>query len=212
MNLSINMMKNLNTKLLYFIVLCAFSLLILTNNSNAQSLSESLTTFNQQRIDLNTKGMYILSGWAISNIAVGSIGYFKSSGSTKYVHQMNVGWNLINLAIAGGALYQYGQADPTTFSLAQSLNEAQSIEQILLLNIGLNVGYMATGGFLWERGLRKSKDRFIGYGQSLIIQGGFLLLFDSTLYLLNQTNNEKLDTILKTISIQGTQLSVTIPL
>ena len=212
MNLSINMMKNLNTKLLYFIVLCAFSLLILTNNSNAQSLSESLTTFNQQRIDLNTKGMYILSGWAISNIAVGSIGYFKSSGSTKYVHQMNVGWNLINLAIAGGALYQYGQADPTTFSLAQSLNEAQSIEQILLLNIGLNVGYMATGGFLWERGLRKSKDRFIGYGQSLIIQGGFLLLFDSTLYLLNQTNNEKLDMILKTVSIQGTQLSVTIPL
>ncbi len=205
-------MRNLNTKLLYFIVLCAFSLLLLTNYSNAQSFSESLTTFNQQRIDLNTKGMYILSGWAISNIAVGSIGYFKSSGSTKYVHQMNVGWNLINLAIAGGALYQYGQADPTTFSLAQSLNEAQSIEQILLLNIGLNVGYMATGGFLWERGLRKSKDRFIGYGQSLIIQGGFLLLFDSTLYLLNQTNNEKLDMILKTVSIQGTQLSVTIPL
>ena len=205
-------MRNLNTKLLFFLVLCAFSLLLLTNYSNAQSLSESLTTFNQQRIDLNTKGMYILSGWAISNIVVGSVGYFKSSGSTKYLHQMNVGWNLINLAIAGGALYQYGQADPTTFSLAQSLNEAQSIEQILLLNIGLNVGYMATGGFLWERGLRKSKDRFIGYGQSLIIQGGFLLLFDSTLYLLNQTNNEKLDMILKTVSIQGTQLSVTIPL
>ena len=205
-------MRNLNTKLLFFLVLCAFSLLLITNNSNAQSLSESLTTFNQQRIDLNTKGMYILSGWAISNIAVGSIGYFKSSGSTKYVHQMNVGWNLINLAIAGGALYQYGQADPTTFSLAQSLNEAQSIEQILLLNIGLNVGYMATGGFLWERGLRKSKERFIGYGQSLIIQGGFLLLFDSTLYLLNQTNNEKLNAIIETVSIQGTQLSVTIPL
>lgn len=205
-------MRNLNTKLLCYLVLCAFSLLLLTNNSNAQSLSESLTTFNQQRIDLNTKGMYILSGWAISNIAVGSIGYFKSSGSTKYLHQMNVGWNLINLAIAGGALYQYGQADPTTFSLTQSLTEAQSIEQILLLNIGLNIGYMATGGFLWERGLRKSKDRFIGYGQSLIIQGGFLLLFDSTLYLLNQKNSGKLDTIIETVSIQGTQLSITIPL
>ena len=205
-------MRNLNTKLLFYLVLCAFSLLLLTNNSNAQSLSESLTTFNQQQIDLNTKGMYILSGWAISNIAVGSIGYFKSSGSTKYLHQMNVGWNLINLAIAGGALYQYGQADPTTFSLTQSLTEAQSIEQILLLNIGLNIGYMATGGFLWERGLRKSKDRFIGYGQSLIIQGGFLLLFDSTLYLLNQMNSGKLHTIIEKISIQGTQLSITIPL
>lgn len=205
-------MKNLNGRLLFFLFLFASSLLLLTNSSTAQNLSESLTFFNQQRIDLNTKGMYILSGWAISNIAVGSIGYFKSSGSTKYLHQMNVGWNLVNLAIAGGALYQYSHADPTSFSLAQSLNEAHSIEQILLLNIGLNIGYMATGGFLWERGLRKSKDRFVGYGQSLIIQGGFLLLFDSSLYLLNRTNNETLGRIMETVSIQGTQLSVTIPL
>jgi hypothetical protein len=205
-------MKNLNARLLFFLFLFASSLLLLTNSSTAQNLSESLTSFNQQRIDLNTKSMYILSGWAISNIAVGSIGYFKSSGSTKYLHQMNVGWNLVNLTIAGGALYQYSHADPTSFSLAQSLNEAHSIEQILLLNIGLNIGYMATGGFLWERGLRKSKDRFIGYGQSIIIQGGFLLLFDSSLYFLNQTNNETLDKIMETVSIQGTQLSVTIPL
>jgi hypothetical protein len=205
-------MNNLNNKLLFFLLLFASVFLLLTNSSAAQNLSESLTSYNQQRIDLNTKGMYALSGWAISNIAISSIGYFKSSGSTKYLHQMNVGWNLVNLAIAGGALYQYGQADPTSFSIAQSLNEAQSIERILLLNIGLNVGYMAAGGFLWERGLRKSKERFIGYGQSLIIQGGFLLLFDSTLYFLNQTNNEKMEQIIETVSIQGTQLSIIIPI
>ncbi len=205
-------MNNLNNKLLFVLFLFASSLLLLTNSSAAQNLSESLTSFNQQRIDLNTKGMYTLSGWAISNIAISSIGYFRSGGSTKYLHQMNVGWNLVNLAIAGGAFYQYSQVDPTSFTLAQSMAEAKSIENILLLNMGLNVGYMATGGFLWERGLRKSNNRFIGYGQSLLIQGGFLLLFDSTLYLLNQSNNEQLQSIIETISIQGTQLSISVPL
>lgn len=182
------------------------------NHSLAQNLSDSLTVFNQERINLNTNGMYVLSGWALSNIAVGSVGYFNSSGSTKYLHQMNVGWNLVNLAIAGGALYQYANADPTSLSLAQSMKEAQSIENILLLNMGLNVGYMATGGFLWERGIHKSSDRLTGYGQSLLIQGGFLLLFDSTLYLLNRSNNHKMESIIETISVQGTQLSISIPL
>ncbi|MGM0545839.1 MAG: DUF6992 family protein [Bacteroidota bacterium] len=178
----------------------------------AQNLSESLTSYNEQRISLNTNGMYVLSGWALSNIAIGSVGYFNSSGRTKYLHQMNVGWNIVNLAIAGGALYQYANADPTAFSLTQSLAESKSIENILLLNMGLNVGYIATGGFLWERGLRKTNNRLIGYGQSLIIQGGFLLLFDSTLYVLNRTNNRTLDSFIEQISIQGTQLSFTIPL
>ena len=179
--------------------------------SFGQKISESLTSFNQQRIALNKTGMYVLSGWALSNIAAGSIGYFNSSGRTKYLHQMNVGWNIVNIAIAGAALYQYSHADPTSFSLVQSMAEAKAIENILLINMGLNIGYIATGGFLWERGLRKSNDRFVGYGQSLIIQGGFLLLFDSTLYLLNRTHNEKLEPILEKVSIQGTQLSITIP-
>lgn len=204
-------MNTLSGKLLFLLILLTSLLLLFSNSGVAQNLSESLTSYNQQRIDLNTRGMYVLSGWALSNIAVSSVGYFKSSGSTKYLHQMNVGWNLVNLAIAGSALYQYAQADPTSFSVAQSIAEAQSIERILFLNMGLNVGYIATGGFLWERGLRTSKDRFVGYGQSLLIQGGFLLLFDSTLYFLNRTNNEMIDSIIETVSIQGTQVSVTIP-
>ena len=187
-------------------------LFLSANYGLAQDLSDSLTSFNQQRIDLNTNGMYILSGWAISNIAVGTVGYFNKNGSTKYMHQMNVGWNIVNLAIAAGALYEYTQANPSSLSFAKSIAEVKSIENILLLNIGLNVGYMATGGFLWERGLRKSNERFIGYGQSLIIQGGFLLLFDTTLYLMNRANNENLQPIIESISIQGMQLSVLVPL
>ncbi len=194
------------------ILLFAALVLLTVAESSAQSLTESLTSYNENRIHINTNGMYVLSGWALSNIAFSSLGYANSSGRTKYLHQMNVGWNIVNLAIAGGALYQYAHADPTSLTLAQSMAEAKSIENILLLNMGLNVGYIATGGFLWERGLRKTNNRLTGYGQSLIIQGGFLLLFDSSLYLLNRSNNEQLQSIIETISIQGNQLSISIPL
>jgi len=177
----------------------------------SQPTQEQLTEFNQKRISLNTRAMYVLSGWALTNIAVGSIGYFNSSGETKYLHQMNVAWNVVNLAIAGGAIYQYLHANPTAFTFQQSLAEAQNIEKILLLNIGLNVSYMAAGGYLWERGIRKNSERQQGYGQSLLIQGGFLLLFDSTLYLLNHSHNQQLQAILDNVRFTGNHLSVIIP-
>ena len=177
-----------------------------------QDLSSELTEFNQQRIDLNTKGMYVLSGWALTNIAIGAIGYYNNNGTRKYLHQMNAAWNVVNLAIAAGALYQFSQVDPAGFTFAESLKEANSFEKILLLNMGLNVGYMATGGFLWERGLRKGNNRLTGYGQSLLIQGGFLLLFDTSLFFLNRSNNSQLQSMLEQISVQGTQLSIQIPI
>lgn len=178
----------------------------------AQDLPNQLTDFNRQRIELNSRAMKVLSGWALINIAAGSVGYASSSGSTKYFHQMNAAWNIVNLAIAGGALYQYGQADPAAFTFAESLSEARNMENILLLNIGLNVSYIAAGGFLWERGLRKTSNRLRGYGQSLIVQGGFLLLFDSVLYVLNRSHNRQLHSLLENVSIEGTAISLSIPL
>jgi hypothetical protein len=205
-------MRQRQSLLLLSAIFVTTLLFVIPDINNAQEISEQLADFNNQRIDLNQKGMYVLSGWALTNIAVGSIGYFNSSGTTKYLHQMNAGWNLVNLAIAGGALWQYGQADPTAFSLAESVSEAQSIEKMLMLNIGLNVSYIAGGGYLWERGINKSSDRLIGYGQSLLIQGGFLLLFDSTLYWLNRSNNSQIQSILEHVTVSGTQLSLSIPL
>ena len=51
-----------------------------------------------------------------------------------------------------------------------------------LFNAGLDVGYMATGAYLWERGIRKDSRGLKGYGQSLILQGGFLFTFDLIMY------------------------------
>ena len=195
-----------------FFLAAISALFLLTTEAWAQEISDELRLYNQERLDLNKTGMLVLSGWALGNIAIGSYGYFKTGGKTKYFHQMNAAWNLVNLSIGAFAYYNYLQTDPASFSLAQSIGEARSIENILLLNIGLDVGYIATGAFLWERGIRKDNNRLLGYGPSLILQGGFLLVFDGILYGLNRAQNEKLFNLIDNLSISANSVSVTIPL
>lgn len=195
------------------ILLFSFSLIfLLAANSIAQNLSNELLNYNRDRIDLNKSAMLVLSGWAIGNIAVGSYGFLSGSGRTKYFHQMNAAWNVVNISIGAFAYYQYLHSNPSDFNLIQSINEARSIENILLLNIGLNVGYIATGAFLWERGIRKDHSRLLGYGPSLIMQGGFLLVFDSVIYALNKSQNEKMFNLLEKVTLSYNSLSVSIPL
>lgn len=152
---------------------------------HAQNGTFDAQFYAQKSYDLQKKGMIFLGSWATLNILSGSTGYFVSEKSTKYFHQMNAGWNLVNIGIAGFAVYNISQIDVSSLSYTQSLNELQKLDKILLLNTGLDVGYMAAGAWLWERGLRKNSNRLKGYGKSLLIQGGFLLAFDLVLYFLH---------------------------
>ena len=56
------------------------------------------------------------------------------------------------------------------------------MEKIFLVNVGLNVAYMAAGGMLWERGRRLGDERLEGYGPSLVLQGAFLVGFDTVMF------------------------------
>lgn len=176
----------------------------------AQTTEPNLDAINQDRISMNSKGMLVLGGWAVSNIIVGGIGMTQTGGTTKYFHQMNAAWNSINLAIAGFGYYGL-KNQSLDMSFSETLSEFHSFEKILLFNAGLDIGYMALGAFLWERGLRKESNRLTGYGQSLILQGGFLFAFDTVLYFLNRAESSQLMEFVSRVQFSGTSLAVTIP-
>lgn len=190
-----------------FLALFLLIQLLFSGMLMAQISQADLFEINQNRISLNSNGMLVLGGWAVTNIAVGSIGMTQTSGTTRYFHQMNAAWNTVNLAIAGFGYYGLRNQSPD-IGLSETISEFHSFERILLFNAGLNVGYMAMGAYLWERGLRKDQNRLIGYGQSMILQGGFLLVFDSTLYLLSRRHSSRLMDSLESIQFNGTALSV----
>lgn len=69
--------------------------------------------------------------------------------------------------------------------LYESLRRGGLLGRALLVGIALDLVAIATGAWLWERGLRKDSERLVGWGRSFMLQGLVLLGFDSTVFLLN---------------------------
>ena len=187
-----------------------FILILLIVFATPAFSQDKAQVINQKRIEINAAGMKVLGGWALVNITVGSLAYLNSTGKKKYFNQMNVMWNVINLSLATAGYFGAKADLNQQLSLAQAIHDEQKIERILLLNTGLDVGYVAAGLFLNERGLRKSSERLQGYGKSLILQGAFLLMFDGVMFGICHQNGKKFSPLLEKISLNfdGNQLGV----
>ena len=97
---------------------------------------------------------------------------------------MNAYWNVVNLGIAVFGFWQATQVAAMNFW--EGLVAQQQIEKVLLVNAALDFGYLLLGLYLIERGRRLEKDRWIGFGKSILLQGAFLLFFDAILYVFQQ--------------------------
>ena len=166
-----------------------FCLLPLT----AQDLS--LPDFNAANLGHQRGAMYVLGGWAALNITGGLILRGRTTGEARRFHEMNALWNTVNLAIAGAGYYSAVTADPSGWDLATSLGKQHGFEKVLLFNAGLDVGYVMGGLYLRERANRPDADRdqLRGYGNAVILQGGFLFAFDLVNYFLASGRVEGLD-------------------
>lgn len=109
---------------------------------------------------------------------------------------MNLFWNVVNATIAGIALSNNLGYDCSSVSYDSYLNSHLSTEKTLLINSALDVGYIGTGFLLKYFSTKASQrnDLLKGYGNSLILQGGFLLAFDVVLYALMRNERISFDT------------------
>lgn len=168
----------------------------------------SLDSIAKRRNQLNKTNMTILAGWAGVNIIQSSISSANATGSDKAFFQMNTYWNVVNLAIAGVGLYSVKKAANKKLSLMQNLSEQQKLEKILLVNSGLDVGYVFAGLYLQERGQRLNNEQTQGFGKSVLLQGGFLLVFDIVQYCMHHTNGKQLNGWLQKVDIGASQNGV----
>ncbi|WP_084443799.1 DUF6992 family protein [Hymenobacter roseosalivarius] len=152
----------------------------------AQNTSQEAPTaiFDAERAALDRRGMYVLGAWAVSNVGASGARYFATTGSEKYFHQMNVGWGAVNLALAGVSFLGSSRA-PSSDRAATTKAQLRT-ENIYLLNTGLDAAYIMGGFYLKERArtrpTQRRQDQLKGYGQSLLLQGGFLLAFDGVMF------------------------------
>jgi hypothetical protein len=150
--------------------------------------SAQLEVFNQERLQLDKGLMLTLGSWGAANLSVGGIGWATApKGEAHYFHQMNFFWNTVNLGLAIPGFLKARKED-TNLTFAQTLRAQNKTETIFLINSGLDIGYISAGLLLRSEARFNSerRDQWMGYGNSLIMQGGFLFLFDLTAYILHK--------------------------
>jgi len=176
-----------------------------------------LPSFSLERTRLDQSGLQLLGGWAVGNLLVSGIAYGQTEGSAKYFHQMNIGWGAVNLALAGTGYLAARRAtrQPLT-DRAGNVRRQLSTENLYLFNAGLDVAYVATGFYLLEKGRNPtasgSSARWRGYGQSLLLQGGVLLLFDGFQYATHHRHGRSLYPLLSRVQLGAGSVAVVLPL
>jgi hypothetical protein len=175
------------------------TVLLLINTVFIYAQTIDLQAFNTKRFKDSKTDMLILGSWALGNMAVSGILLANTEGGvTKGYHQMNIGWNAVNLTIAGFGYLAAMKSNPASFDLFSSIDEHYKLQKIFIFNAGLDIGYMAAGAYLMERSKSTLKDpeQIKGFGQAIIVNGAFLFVFDLVNYFIQSGQNEKIKLLL----------------
>jgi len=161
-----------------------------------------LISFEKERIDLNKKAMVVLGSWSTANIIVGAIGTNANNRVTRYFNQMNVMWNSVNLLIAGAGYYSATKENLNDLTISKILMHQNKTEKAFLFNTGLDLAYITTGLYLTERSKRNADPaKLKGYGNSVMLQGGFLFLLDAVTYKFQQHRGKQLNKFTENLTV-----------
>jgi hypothetical protein len=167
----------------------AFLLFFTAFTSTAQPLVE----FNQERVQTDCKLMLSLGSWSVVNIMGSGIAWGTTKDEqSKYFHQMNVTWNIVNLGLAIPG-YIKARKSEVHLGFKESLIEQQRTEKAFLFNTALDLSYMSAGLLLRSEAKSnlEKEAQFRGFGNSLLLQGGFLFLFDLTAYVIHHQHQKR---------------------
>lgn len=137
------------------------------------------------------RGMAVLGSWAVVNLAGGTVGWaIAEDERTRNFHAGNALWNTVNLGLAAGGLFRKAPTAPV--DPREALKQADTLDRVLLFNAGIDVGYTMAGFALQQWGKNREDARLQGFGDALLVQGGFLFAFDIGLYLSHRKWTRKL--------------------
>lgn len=170
----------------------------------AFSQKDLLIKFEKERTGIQKNSMIALAGWSVANIVVSGIATDTRNKEMRYFHQMNVMWGGINLAIAGLGYWGAAKEKIDNPTLADVLKHQNRIEKTYLINAGLDVVYVGAGLLMNKTSdNQKNPDKFKGYGNSIMLQGGFLLLYDAIIYSIHKKHGKKLNGLTEKVSLNA---------
>jgi len=190
------------------VILPLILMFLMTESLLAQEYSadDSLNAFVQRRHEISLRGTHALMAWSAINISTGIYGSISSDGTEQYFHQMNSFWGGINLIISAASYASLRRIKNQPLFLNRVELDQKKAERVFKINMGLDALYIGAGVALIESAKQAdlNQDRLNGYGNSLILQGAFLLTFDGVMYLIHRSNRrQRLSPLLHNVSFTG---------
>lgn len=173
--ITLNCQIEFEMKYLKFIVpvIIFISLTSAVKSQDSNSIHDLFYKKQQQSLSL-------LSSWSVGNLILSPIAtknLFSPSTTNEYFHQMNFSWNLLNVGIAGLGHIIVNKDSKKPWDIQTLHFKKKKAEKSIIINMGLDLAYMVTG-FIIKNNLAESSMNK-GYGNSIILQGGYLLFYDA---------------------------------
>jgi hypothetical protein len=132
--------------------------------------------YQQQKLD-------ILKWWGLGSVVLGAAGMLQAGPRVRHAGMQALTWGAIDAALAfvgqHGAAGKARQLEHGAMDEATLTREIRTFRRILLINAGLDIGYVLGG--VWLLATAGERHRRKGMGAGIIIQGLFLLLYDAAL-------------------------------
>lgn len=176
------------------ILMKRFALVLLFTIFSIRAICQQISPdqFNREGTKITRQSMLALGAWGGANLLYSGIASASATGSNKYFHQMNLIWGGVNFTLGAAALTFTKYKEGLDFG--QSLKKQLGIEKLFLFNTGLDVAYVV-GGFYFKEKAKNSScqyDRYHGYGNSIILQGAALFLYDGAMYFIHHNHGKSL--------------------
>ncbi len=123
------------------------------------------------------RALGVLWAWGLGSVAAGMPALLSCDQRIRQAGMQAVVWGAIDAGLAWFG--QRGARDKISQGAKDGLRQARRFRTILLINVGLDVGYVA-GGWALLHGAR-DRDERVGMGLGIVVQGLFLLVYDSVL-------------------------------
>lgn len=137
----------------------------------------------RRRIERNA--MYVLGTWSALQMVSGLGLGLTQQGTSREFFRMNALWNVVNASLVVSS-FQNQKKEMASSDPVLALHRFEKLERTLLFNCGLDLAYITAGYALNMQAKTtnnlQTQNVLKGWGNSLYMQGGFLLLFDAIFY------------------------------
>jgi len=168
-----------NTRITLILLLILITIFAHSQSRKTDSLLIHNNFFQNQQASLS-----LLSGWSVANLSISPYAtnnLFNPKTLNDHFHQMNFMFNVVNGAIAGFAHYEVNRRSKLSWTLSDIEQQRRKATKSIKINMGLDLSYII-GGFILNNLSTQNKNntnQFKGYGNSLILQGAYLFIYDA---------------------------------